>query len=28
MVFLNMLPQGEIPEVEQIQDIKKVLEKL
>mgnify|MGYP001158130521 CR=1 FL=1 len=28
MVFLNMLPEGEIPEVEQIQDIKKVLEKL
>ena len=28
MVFLNMLPDGEITEVEEIEDIKKVLEKL
>ena len=28
MVFLNMLPDGEMLEVEEVEDIKKVLEKL
>tara|TARA_Y100000022_G_C13224117_1_gene363947 strand:- start:380 stop:742 length:363 start_codon:yes stop_codon:yes gene_type:complete len=28
LVFLNMLPEGEIEEVEEVEEIKKVLEKL